>query len=260
MKRRESFDQAAQIYDETRPSYPDAVIDWIIDRTEVAKDETLLEIGPGTGQATIKFAERGYRIHGVELGRDLADLLIRKGREHDYSITVDVSSFEDWVPPTPFRTSFIFSATAFHWIDRDVKYKKCFDLLSDNGHLVLMWNDAPDVEIEAVRLAYELLWEYYPEQKKENTAKTDLNLDRKLEIVNSGLFILDDSLYYKWRLTNTRERFTSAFFTQSGFLALDEDKRRLLASKVRRLYEGLDDVMETDFSTTVFIARKRLAW
>ena len=74
MKKRESFNCAAKIYDESRPPYPDEVIDWIIERTKVSKNDRLLEIGPGTGQATFKFAESGYKIHCVEMGSNLAEI------------------------------------------------------------------------------------------------------------------------------------------------------------------------------------------
>ncbi len=53
MEKRESFDNAAELYDETRPSYTDAVIDWIIERTDIPKDETLLEIEAGTGHIQV---------------------------------------------------------------------------------------------------------------------------------------------------------------------------------------------------------------
>ena len=33
----------------------------------------------------------------------------------------------------------IYSAQAFHWIDKDIKYKKCYELLKDKGYLVLFW-------------------------------------------------------------------------------------------------------------------------
>lgn len=71
MELRESFDSASKTYDDARPSYPDEVIDWIINKTNVSKEERLLEIGSGTGQATIKFAERGYNIHCIEMGKIL---------------------------------------------------------------------------------------------------------------------------------------------------------------------------------------------
>lgn len=33
----------------------------------------------------------------------------------------------------------IYSAQAFHWLDKNIKYKKCHELLKDNGYLVLFW-------------------------------------------------------------------------------------------------------------------------
>jgi len=44
-KFKESFDTEAKQYYEGRLSYPDDVIDWIVEKTCVSKDETLLEIG-----------------------------------------------------------------------------------------------------------------------------------------------------------------------------------------------------------------------
>lgn len=59
MELRESFNNAAKLYNEARPTYPEETIDWIIDKTNISKNERLLEIGAGTGQATIKLARRG---------------------------------------------------------------------------------------------------------------------------------------------------------------------------------------------------------
>ena len=103
MERKASFNTAAQLYDEARPSYPDVAIDWILDRTNIESDDTLLEIGPGTGQATLKFAERGYRIRGVELGQNMADMLMQK--VGNYKVTVDVGPFEKWQPRGVFPDS-----------------------------------------------------------------------------------------------------------------------------------------------------------
>lgn len=255
MERRESFDDAADIYDKARPSYPDEVIDWIIDRTKISKDEKLLEIGSGTGQATIKFAEKGYSIHCIEMGKNLADILKQKGKP--YNITVDVSPFERWQPQNLFKTSLVFSATAFHWIDNSVKYNKCYNLLKDNGYLVLLWNVAPEIKIEEVKKAYELLWEYYPEKRKETKGKVDIKNERKKEIIDSGFFVLEDYLDYNWKLTQKKDNFIKGFFTQSSYLALEEEKRKVLSAKVEELFRGLVDVIETDFNTTVYIAKKK---
>ncbi len=255
MQRKESFNHAAKIYDESRPSYPDEVIDWIIHRTRVTKNDRLLEIGAGTGQATFKFAERGYKIHCIEMGQNLADLLIENGSEYD--LTVDVCAFEKWKPKTSFKTSFIFSATAFHWIDHQVKYQKCYDLLTENGYLVLLWHVAPDTQLDQVKKAYDLLWEYCPDRKGTPKANHQLKLDRKVEIENSGYFVLEDYMDYHWKLVENKERLTKAFFSQSSFLSLDKEKQEALRSKVIDLYQSLDDTVEAEIHTTVYIARKK---
>ena len=45
MGTKDSFDKAASLYDEARPSYPDYVIDWIVEKTGVSREKMLLEIG-----------------------------------------------------------------------------------------------------------------------------------------------------------------------------------------------------------------------
>ena len=256
MEQRESFNDAAALYDEARPSYPDEVIDWVISRTKISKDKTLLEIGAGTGQATIKFAERGYRIHCIEMGRNLADILKQKVKLYD--VTVDVSSFEAWEPENPFQTLFIFCATAFHWIDHNVRYKKCHDLLEADGYLVLLWHVLPEIEMPAVKKAFDLLWEYYPKERKVQEAKVDIKNERKLEIMDGGLFTLEHYLDYKWNLPpQTRETITKTFFSQSAYLSLEKEKREVLSTKVEELFKNLDDVVETELYTTVYVAKKK---
>ncbi|NMB98620.1 MAG: hypothetical protein GYA02_18760, partial [Clostridiaceae bacterium] len=185
----------------------------------------------------------------------IAEVLKQKSKP--YNVSVDVSSFEEWEPEYFFKTSFIFSATAFHWIDYNVRYKKCHDLLKEKGYLVLLWNIAPEIKIPAVKKAYDLLWEYYPEKRKAQNDNVDIKNQRKLEIINSGYFTLEDYLDYKWNLTQTREKFTKGFFSQSSFLSLEKEKQKSLSVKIVELFRGLDEVIETDFYTTVYITRKK---
>jgi len=66
-----TFNVDPERYHRYRPSYPREIIQRIIDATGLARGADLLEIGPGTGQATIAFAERGFRVTAVELGASL---------------------------------------------------------------------------------------------------------------------------------------------------------------------------------------------
>src|SRR5437773_7649949 len=76
--RRELFDQAAEYYDEARPKYPDRLFDDLLTaaaeypRSGWWAQSRVLEIGPGTGQATLPLLERGCAVVAVELGPRLA--------------------------------------------------------------------------------------------------------------------------------------------------------------------------------------------
>ncbi len=254
MELKESFDLAPKCYDAARPSYPDEVIDWIIQKTGVTVADSLLEIGPGTGQATIKFAERGFHIHCIERGENLARLLLHKCER--YPVTVDISSFEDWKPQDSFSTSLIFCASAFHWIDKNIRYQKCHELLSDGGYLVLLWNIIPDTQPLPLQKAYELVWKYYPEKRRAQKPKADVIRETKLEIANSGLFKLQDFLDYPWSLPQTRERIAQGLFSMSLYLSLDDEKQKEISAQVTELFQDLDETVNTKIFTTVYIAKK----
>src|SRR5215210_5494927 len=58
---RTTFDEAASLYDEVRPGYPEDLFDDIVSLSGIPSGGRILEIGCGTGQATVPFALRGYR-------------------------------------------------------------------------------------------------------------------------------------------------------------------------------------------------------
>ena len=63
------FGQVAERYDRVRPSYPNALVDEVI---ALAGRERALEVGAGTGKATLMFAQRGVAVHAVEPSAEMA--------------------------------------------------------------------------------------------------------------------------------------------------------------------------------------------
>ncbi len=99
---RATFDRAAWLYDKVRPHYPDALFQTLIDKTRLANEARLLEIGPGTGQATRPLARRGYTIVAVELGKELAEVA-RQNLSSYSNVEVVTGAFEDIAfPPASF--------------------------------------------------------------------------------------------------------------------------------------------------------------
>ena len=65
-----SFDAAVAIYDEIRPRYPEAMFDDLF--RLLLPGPVVLEVGPGTGQATRDLLDRGAVVHAVEIGPAMA--------------------------------------------------------------------------------------------------------------------------------------------------------------------------------------------
>src|SRR3712207_5578274 len=67
-----TFDEAASLYDEVRPGYPENLFEDVVSLSGIQAGGRILEIGCGTGQATVPFARRGYHIQCIELGENMA--------------------------------------------------------------------------------------------------------------------------------------------------------------------------------------------
>ena len=99
---RSTFNQDAERYDRARPGYPAGLFDDLAELTSIGPGSRVLEIGPGTGQATRPLAERGCRVVAVELGADLAALARRNLAGGDESFFAEVQDcYVRFDPDTP---------------------------------------------------------------------------------------------------------------------------------------------------------------
>jgi protein-L-isoaspartate O-methyltransferase len=66
------FDEAAEVYQRTRPVCPPQLFDDLIGLAGLSPGNRVVEIGCGTGQATVPLAERAMAVTAVEPGPNLA--------------------------------------------------------------------------------------------------------------------------------------------------------------------------------------------
>jgi SAM-dependent methyltransferase len=124
-----------------RPGYPERLFDDLALLSGTGPGTRALEIGCGTGQATLPLARRGYLLLGVELGANLA--AVARTKLADYpNARVLACSFEAW-PVEQEAFDLVVSATAFHWVDPRVRHRrKSAQALRPDGSLALIWNRA----------------------------------------------------------------------------------------------------------------------
>jgi SAM-dependent methyltransferase len=131
----ETFNTVASIYDAQRTGYPEALFDDLLEICRLEPDHRVLEVGCGTGQATVGFAARGLRVVAIDPGDRLLDVARPKFVEFP-NVQFEIGSFEDW--PLGERTfHLVAAAQSWHWVRPEVGFEKASRALSLGGHLAI---------------------------------------------------------------------------------------------------------------------------
>ncbi|MEW9527746.1 trans-aconitate 2-methyltransferase [Microbispora sp. NPDC049125] len=234
---RATFNRAAAIYQDARPDYPAELYSDLLAMTGVTPPAHLLEVGCGPGKATLPLARMGFRITAIELGDALA-AEARRRLAGFAGVSVITSSFEDWEPQAGARFDLVYAATAWKWVDPEVKYGKAAALLAQGGHLAV-WNADHampadfDPFFTQIQKVYEEIGERHdgpwpgppPEERTDPMAA---------EFDASGHFAVVGTKLYVWALRYTADEYIALLDTFSGHIAMEPAKREHLYQEIRR--------------------------
>ncbi|HET6951768.1 MAG TPA: class I SAM-dependent methyltransferase [Acidimicrobiales bacterium] len=229
-----TFDHAAGQYQRARPEYPNALYDRLLGTTRLPRGARLLEIGCATGKATRPLAARGFRITCIEPGAALA--AAARANLAGFDVDVVEARFEDWAPTgAPF--AMVFAATAWHWVDPAVRYRRAAAVLEPRGYLAL-WNAGHvfprggDPFFEELQEVYDEIGESLPPGSA-RARPQELDDDRD-EIEASGLFEVVDIEQYGWEIVYDADGYIELLDTFSGHIAMRDWQRDRLYGEIRR--------------------------
>ena len=241
--RRTTFDGVAQLYDSARPPYPEALFDDIVSYARLHENARILEVGCGTGQATLPMARRGYAIDGVELGAKMATIARDKLSAFPKA-NIICANFETVSLPRE-TYNLLLSATAFHWINPAIRFQKARDLLVPGGALALFWHrptltNLSRAYLEALQRAYErhapdLAQDFSPPPHPE-----DIRTEYEQFIPDSGLF--GDMEIQKHYVAT---EYSAAAYID--LLATFSDNRSLEARQRKQLLAGFETLINSKF-------------
>jgi SAM-dependent methyltransferase len=185
------FDTHSEIYNDVRPGYPNEVYEIISKYKSFGKNTDILEIGSGNGIASQEIYTKWQpKMTLIEPGDNLYNLLKSKFSKSK-GTKIYNTSFEEYNNETLFDA--IFSATAFHWCDIRIKYKKAYNLLKEDGLLILYWNNY-GIEDERVSGEIQNIYIKYGKGIKDGKSAYEMQMEkienRKKEIEESGYFRL----------------------------------------------------------------------
>lgn len=234
-----SFDDYAGDYDMVRPGYPTQLFKDIKDNCEVGTNSRLLEIGAGSGIATIELAKFGGHVIGIEPGANLAKIAKKQTKALD-NVEIVETMLENF--RTEKKFDMILAFTAFHWIDGNVKYQKVEEMLEDNGHLVLIWNSFFQSDSPATTEVNEAYREFLPETYEKSLQTSEVNQGvlsklngRELEIYRSDLFYPVFQKKYLVLYKYDEYTYPKLLNTFPKIVAVEEKKREKFLSRISEI-------------------------
>ena len=231
---RTTFEEVPDLYDRARPVYPDDLFDELARLGGLEAGSRVLEIGCGTGKATVPLAERGLEVVCVELGPELAAFARRKLSRFS-NVEVVNATFEDWHAPDESFDAVV-AFTAFHWIDPEARYAKPARLLREGGAIAVVQTN--HVLVEGSDPFWADVQEDYDavspsEDNRPPPPPRDVP-DLGEEIERNGLFEDVSVRRYLWDVTYSAEEYIAVLDTYSGHRSLDPRTRNELYDRIRR--------------------------
>ncbi len=232
-----TFNTVYTEYDKWRPTYVAELYDDIFAAKEINHLSKVLEIGIGTGQATLPILETKCCLTAIELGDRLAQFTQQKFRNYQ-SFTIKTMAFQDFECPSN-TFDLIHSATAFHWIPEEIGYTKVFEILKPGGVFARFANHPyKDKGNEALHVAMQKVYQQYMPgssigaEYSESDAKNFADISRKYGFVDVSY-----KLYRRTRTFTARD-YISLLGTYSDHIAIEEQKRIAFFDEIQSTIES----------------------
>jgi ubiquinone/menaquinone biosynthesis C-methylase UbiE len=254
------FDEVAAEYDRNRPMYPDELVDRACQVAGIGDGDRVLEIGCGSGQLTRSLVARGLHVTALEPGKNLI-ALARQNLEGAGAAEFMNARFEDASCPHEYFRA-VFSASALHWVDPKVSWRKIAGVLVPGGTLALISyfgleeqrskNDQEAVLAAVRKVAPDIAanWPSYRDldatlagvkQRRENVSEVwawlgsyDVAQDYASGLFNDVRIAVVPKL-----IEQTADELNAFIHTMSFYAQLSPDQRQALAHENTAIYERL---------------------
>jgi SAM-dependent methyltransferase len=263
-RRAASFNEDPEKYDRARPTYPAALFDrlWVL--AGLRESPEIVEVGCGTGQASIALAERGVHLTCVEAGDNMA-ALAKQNLARFPDVDVVVSKFEEWDPAG--RTyDLVFAAASWHWVPSDIRYTHAASVLRPGGHVATahsqhVYPEGFDPLFIPIQEAYrEVTGSAHEVKAHELPAAGEFDhrdLEHVAELERVGGFEAPVVERFLWTFDRTADQFIDLYGTFSDHWVLEPEKRAELFSRIHRIIaDSPEGKIRKHYLTSLRVARR----
>ncbi|HEX3016333.1 MAG TPA: methyltransferase domain-containing protein [Caproicibacter sp.] len=249
MEFRKVFDTIPEKFDKWRPRYCDELFVDVIEYSKLDSDKAVLEIGPGTGQATEPFLKTGCNYLAIELGENLAEFTKNKFKLYDnfYIVNDDFETHDFGAQ----KFDLVYSAATIQWIPEKIGFPKVYDLLKSGGTLA-MFMTCTDEKTSNGPL-YDAIEDEYEKYFRPETKYTcKLNYDN---VVNYGFIDYEYHDYHKVRILNADE-YIAYIGTHAEHITLQEPYKSKFYKGIREAILKAGNKIVLNDTIVLYLVRK----
>ncbi len=252
------FGEVAEMYDRYRPAYPSALVADLLALAPAHGSERALEVGAGTGKATVQFARGGAAVLALEPSPEMARIARRACAPYA-RVEVVESDFERWAPGGE-RFALIYAAQAWHWVDPATGFGHARQALAGDGLLAAFWNrpawgDTP-IRAALARAYADTVPDLVPDGPLH---PANLRVDDGHRwpgaVAAAGGFGQTEVRSYPWVATYSADAYAGMVGTLSETRLLADEARARLLGAVRAVIDAHGGSFELPMTTLVCLAR-----
>jgi SAM-dependent methyltransferase len=233
------------------------VYDVLVERCKLAPGSRVLEIGPGTGQVTLRLLALGADVVAVEPDPELATVLLERASPRLELIPHPLEEAD--LPSAAFDHAV--AGSSFHWVDQDVGLAQLNAALRPHGWIALWWTlfgvpDEPDAFIAATSPLLEDL-DASPSAGVDGAPPFALDVEARQRALKRAGF--DDLRHetFRWSAAWDTAGIRALYASFSPIARLDRDRRE-------GILDGISSIADEEFGgritrtlvTSLYTARK----
>ena len=237
-KQAASFAGVADVYERSRPGYPEAAVAWLAGSTP----GDVVDLGAGTGKLTRSLVALGHRVTAVEpLEEMLAQL--RASVPAARALTGGAEA----IPLPDASIDVVTCAQAFHWFDHDRALAEIARVLRPGGRIALVWNMRHASEIWVEELGDAIV------------GRTGLDRGAVEPIERSGLYGPVERAVFEHAQEVDRTTMRELVRSRSYCAILSEEERAPILDRVDAIFDrhARDGVLHVPYRTECFRAVRR---
>ncbi len=133
------FGKAADLYERTRPEYPDEVVEFLSEKFRLSPSSNVVDLAAGTGKFTRHLLFSGAKILAVEPVASMRSEFSKTLRNLDL-----IGGVAELLPLRDLCVNAVFVAQAFHWFKHERALSEIHRVLKPSAGLALIWNVRDD--------------------------------------------------------------------------------------------------------------------